>query len=238
MSFPEPPPTVAPETLDSHSRRGSLPGRVALLPAGLAVLGLVAAGLVGAVLVRDGGGTEQALAAATSSPSASSSADSDSDGDSDGDSDSDERHRGHGLSRGLLGMAGALHGELVVPDGDGGYRTVVVQRGTATEVGDATLTVRSEDGFTATYDVPAGTVLGAGRDGIASIETGAEVVVTAQKKGAALTATHLVDLAAMRDGMRDGMRGLHGRGHHGPWGRDGGATPAPSTTTEGSALGV
>lgn len=48
---------------------------------------------------------------------------------------------------------GALHGQFVVPDGKGGYLTDLVQTGQITELSDTSITVRSEDGFIATYVV-------------------------------------------------------------------------------------
>jgi hypothetical protein len=47
--------------------------------------------------------------------------------------------------------AGALHGEFVVPDRDGGYTTEVTQTGVVTAVSNGSLTARSQDGFTQTY---------------------------------------------------------------------------------------
>ncbi|CAN5679299.1 hypothetical protein BH10ACT9_BH10ACT9_28840 [soil metagenome] len=45
----------------------------------------------------------------------------------------------------------SLHGEFVIADGRGGYATELTQTGTVTEVSDASITARSEDGFTQTY---------------------------------------------------------------------------------------
>ena len=79
---------------------------------------------------------------------------------------------------GVMAGRGAIHGEFVVPDGDGdGYRTAVVQRGTVTAVNESSLTVESEDGFTETYAVDDNTLVNAGDDGIADIESGDEVHV-------------------------------------------------------------
>ena len=237
MTFPEPPPaprpdgddtTVlfgAPEALDSHDAPPAT-ARRGIVTAALAVLGLAAAGVTGVALARDGGGEQAALAASTSSPSASPSAGTDG---------RIERHGFRG-GPGLLGMAGAIHGELVVPDGDGGYQTVVVQRGTASKVGSDTITVKSDDGFTQTYDVPADTGVGALREGLGSIKTGANVVVMAEKKGSSLTATHVVDLDSFGAGGGFGFR-HHGDGD-GPGMPPGPPAPSPSGSAEGSAYGV
>jgi hypothetical protein len=48
----------------------------------------------------------------------------------------------------------SLHGEFVVPDGNGGYTTELTQNGTITAISPTSITVRSEDGFSQTYVVP------------------------------------------------------------------------------------
>ncbi len=237
MSFPEPPPVERPDpddttplagpadALDSHrpSAAGHPGGRRGVVAAGMAVLALVAAGGTGAVLARGGADDPTALAASTSSSSASPST---------GDNGKRFDHRGLRGGPGMLGLAGAVHGELVVPDGSGGYRTLVVQRGTATEVGADAITVKSEDGFTKTYMVPADAGVGALREGLSSIETGANVVVMADKDGSTLTATHVMNLDTVGRGMGGFGRGL---GDHGPGGRK---APAPSTDAQGSLFGI
>ncbi len=50
-----------------------------------------------------------------------------------------------------------LHGEFVVPDANGGYTTMLTQTGTVTAVSAASITVRSDDGYTQTYVVPPST---------------------------------------------------------------------------------
>lgn len=47
-----------------------------------------------------------------------------------------------------------LHGEFVVPDGNGGFQTDIVQVGTVTAVSATSITARSDDGFTSTYVIP------------------------------------------------------------------------------------
>jgi hypothetical protein len=235
VSFPEPPAASRPdaddttvlfgppEALDSHTA-ADRSGRRGAVTAALAVLGLAAAGVTGVALARDGGGEQAALAASTSSPSASPTAGTDG---------RIERHGFRG-GPGLLGMAGAIHGELVVPDGDGGYQTVVVQRGTASQVGSDTITVKSDDGYTQTYDVPADTGVGALREGLGSIKSGANVVVMAEKDGGSLTATHVMDLDSLGAG---GGFGFH-HGGDGPGLPPGAPAPSPSGSAEGSAYGV
>jgi hypothetical protein len=56
------------------------------------------------------------------------------------------------------GPAGAgatsLHGEFVVPDGVGGYSTVLTQTGMVTAVSPSSITVRSDDNYTQSYALP------------------------------------------------------------------------------------
>ena len=110
---------------------------------------------------------------------------------------------GFGFGGPLMGPA--LHGEYVVPDGDGGYRTVVSQRGEVTAVSDGSLSVRSDDGFTATYQLTDDTAVLSGTDGTDDLEKGAEVAVAAEKNGSTLTAVHVVDLSGLKDRIREHM---------------------------------
>lgn len=101
------------------------------------------------------------------------------------------RHRGMGGPGdwGMMGPRGALHGELVVPQRDGtGTQTVVVQSGTVTAVSATSLSVKSSDGFTATYVITSSTRVAAGSGGITSLQKGDQVHVAATKGGSTSTA--------------------------------------------------
>ena len=118
-----------------------------------------------------------------------------------------------GRPRGLQGIGklmgrGALHGEFVVPDGNGGFRTMVVQRGEVTAVSKTEITVVSEDKFSTTYAVTEDTLVNAARDGITTIKKGAKVNVVATKVGDKATALHIGD-QSLRKAMRERM-GLDG----------------------------
>jgi len=108
---------------------------------------------------------------------------------------------GHPGGRGFGGgpLAGALHGEYVEADPDGGYRTVVAQRGEVTSLSDTSLTVTSEDGFDATYEVTADTSVLGGTGGIGDVAKGDDVGVRAVRDGAETTATHILDLSRLGD---------------------------------------
>jgi hypothetical protein len=83
-------------------------------------------------------------------------------------------------------FAGGLHGQMVVPDGNG-YATVAMQRGTVSSASASSLTVRSSDGYTATYRLTDATqVLGGGAgdlsagDAVSVMARGAKPPFTAQ----------------------------------------------------------
>ena len=133
---------------------------------------------------------------------------------------------------GMFGLMGAVHGEVVVPKDGGGYQTLLMQRGRATKVSASSITVKSADGFTATYDVTGDTVVGAGSGGITSIDDNADVVVTARKTASGGTALRVLDLSNLPD--IGNFR--HDFDHDGDGGRSG--TPSPGTTTKSSSVGI
>jgi hypothetical protein len=221
------------ETIDTVDSADSAPGRStrwrAAVTAGLAVLGLLAAGVVGAVLANSGSEPASAPAAASSTT------------DDDTARDPSERMerfrewaeehgpgmlrgRGHafspGMGHGFGLLGGALHGEYVAPDPDGeGYRTVVVQRGEVTDVSDTSLTVVSEDDFTTTYRVTDDTLVMGSTGGVGGIEDGDRVTVTGVRTGDSVRAVHVTDLSAFSR----------------LWEERRGPTPSPSGTAEGTA---
>ncbi|MBC7639747.1 MAG: hypothetical protein H7231_08205, partial [Rhodoferax sp.] len=132
------------------------------------------------------------------------------------------------------GMRGALHGELTVPEADGtGTQVVLVQSGTVTAVSKTSLSVKSTDGFTATYAItPSTRVRVKGGTGSTLVTSGATVWVVSSSSHSAL-------MVADRAG---GPRGRHGDGPRGrPGDADGDDAPpsAPSGgATSGSASGT
>jgi hypothetical protein len=99
-----------------------------------------------------------------------------------------------------LGPAGVLHGQLTVPKAGGGYQTLDVQDGTVTAVSTGSLTVKSTDGFTATYTVTSKTVVDAQAAGIGSVRKGDTVFVTATATGSTPTAASVIDVTAVKAG--------------------------------------
>jgi hypothetical protein len=117
-----------------------------------------------------------------------------------------------------VGPRGALHGELVVPQRDGtGTQTIVVQSGNVTAVSATSLTVKSSDGFTATYVITSSTRVAPRSGAVTSLKKGDPVHVAATKSGSTLTAL------------------MVGTRPEGPPGR--GKAPAP-TSTSSSANGT
>ncbi len=99
---------------------------------------------------------------------------------------------------GVLG--GAVHGQLTVPKSGGGYQTVDVQDGTVTAVSTGSVTVKSADGYTATYTVTSKTVVDAEAAGIGSVKKGDTIFVTATVSGSTATAANILDLTAVKAG--------------------------------------
>lgn len=224
-----PAPTVA-----GGGRRG-----VRALVIAAAVLALVAAGAFGALLAG-GTGDDQPTALVGA---ASSTDGDDSDEDSADDGAQGDRARGHGRGPfghgmggpGLLGgpVGRGLHGSFVVTGPDGGYQTVLTQRGTATAVSDTSITVESEDGFEATYRLTDDSVVMSGPSGTDAIAEGADVAVTAVKTGSTARVVHVADLSQLADRFEHHFGPGHGRA--GDDGDD--ETPQPSgTATSGASV--
>lgn len=96
-----------------------------------------------------------------------------------------------------FGPFGTIHGQFVMPKSGGGYQTIDTQRGTVTAVSSSSITVKSSDGFTKTYQVTSSTNVAALRSGIGSVKTGQTVMVLATVSGSSATATHIVDFSAL-----------------------------------------
>ena len=60
---------------------------------------------------------------------------------------------GMNMSSGMGPSGTALHGEFVIADEDGGYRTELTQTGTVAAVSDTSVTATSSDDFTQTYTI-------------------------------------------------------------------------------------
>lgn len=90
--------------------------------------------------------------------------------------------------------ARALHGEVTL-GGKKKTRVVDFQRGTVSEVSSSSITVKSVDGFSATYVVDAKTVVRHAKEkaAIADVKNGDKVRVVASKDGSTLSAKRIAD---------------------------------------------
>jgi hypothetical protein len=139
----------------------------------LGVAGVVAAGVLGTA----------GVAAATSSdstpaPSASAAPSS--------TAPSADHPRAKHAKRAFL--ARGMHGEWVVKDKDGKPVTLATVRGTVTAVGSASVTVKAEDGFTATFATNSDTKVRGGADSLAEVKAGAKAAVVGVRSGSTTTA--------------------------------------------------
>jgi len=178
------------------------PGRP-LAVAGVAVVALAGGAGVGYAATNSlTAKASDTAAVASASPSASPSP-------SSGNPGSGDRHGwqkirgafpgGPGLGFGVLGGA-VLHGQFTVPKSGGGYQTLDVQNGTVTAVSTGAVTVKSADGYTASYTVTSNTVVGAQSAGIGSVKKGDKIFVTATVSGSTATAATIVDVTAIKNG--------------------------------------
>ncbi len=110
----------------------------------------------------------------------------------------------------LGGRVGAVHGTVVVPKPGGGYQTVAFQNGKVTAVSNTSITLRSADGYSHTYQVTSSTMVNAQRDGIGSIKAGNQVMVDATVSGGTATAVRVVDLSLLQQGLHRFLGGAPG----------------------------
>lgn len=80
----------------------------------------------------------------------------------------------------------SLHGEFVVADGTGGYRTELTQTGTVTAFSPTSITVRSQDGFSQTYVIP-----NTGGNAAAPFAVDDQVAIHAIRDGQTATVTNI-----------------------------------------------
>jgi hypothetical protein len=109
----------------------------------------------------------------------------------------------------LGGLFGAVHGTVVVPKSGGGYQTVAFQNGKVTAVSSTSITLHSADGYSHSYQVTSSTLVNAQRDGIGSIKSGSQVIVTATVSGSTATATRIIDVSLIQQGLHRFFGGAH-----------------------------
>jgi hypothetical protein len=99
---------------------------------------------------------------------------------------------------GLGGLGGAIHGQITVRTAGGGYQTVDIQRGKVTAVSSSSITLKSADGYTATYAVASSTEVNAQASGIATVKLGNSVFLVATVKSGKATAASIIDITSIR----------------------------------------
>ncbi|MEV4703831.1 hypothetical protein [Actinoplanes sp. NPDC049316] len=216
------PPVTAQPAEPGAPRRGA---RGKLVLAGAVAAAVVAtAGVTAAVVGSggEGGGTTSAAAGGSSGDQGSRDPQDGGRG-LPGGGDRGQFGRGGG---GGPGMAAALHGTYVVPDGNGGYVTQETQTGTVSAVSSTSITVKSADGYSRTYVVGGSTTVDNGADQISDVQSGHTVRVVATRSGDTATATAVIDSDLAGAQQRDGG----GLSQGGP---DDGA--APDQGTQGGA---
>jgi hypothetical protein len=92
-----------------------------------------------------------------------------------------------------FGLGGALHGQFVVADGNGGYVTAEIQTGQVSVASATSITVVSSDGYTRSYTVGSSTMAGGGNGSASQVATGHTVMVQATVSGQTATATQIID---------------------------------------------
>lgn len=113
----------------------------------------------------------------------------------------DERPTGRGVGAAAAGAGEAasvtdvLHGRFVLPDPDGGFRVVLLQRGRVVRIDPGEVTVRSADGVERVFTITETTTV-TGAHGRKSFARGDEVSVTAERRNQRLEATHVTDLTS------------------------------------------
>lgn len=197
-AVPEPPaPVVAPR-----------PRSWKKLAGGVAVVAVVAVGGIAAVTVANASSearpetTADSVLAAGSSGQGSSGQGQAGSGPGVAPDGSGAQTPGGPGRDGLRALAGALHGEFVVPTADGGTQIMRMQRGDVKAISGDSLTVTSTDGFTADY------IVGDGLD-VSSVEVGTTVLVLATVDSDSVTATVLRSGSGLPGGpgRRDGAPG-------------------------------
>jgi len=131
---------------------------------------------------------------------------------------------GHGFGHKGFGFGGALHGQFTAPAPNGGFQTILVQRGTVESVSGSSITVKSEDGYTHTYSVDNNTLVAAGNNGIADVANGDTVRVLAVGNAA----KEIVDATKVQS-LRQEYRGYNHKNDETP--EPSGSPTASNTST-------
>src|SRR6516225_7303360 len=86
---------------------------------------------------------------------------------------------------------------------------VAFQNGKVTAVSSTSITLHSADGYSHTYQVTSSTLVNAQRDGIGSVKSGSQVIVTASVSGSTATATRIIDVSLLQQDFHRFFGGAH-----------------------------
>jgi hypothetical protein len=151
--------------------------KIALTVAGVVTAGVLGTAGVAAATAGDGRPATALAAPGTATPGTGSTA----------APDAAAKDRAKKAKHAL--RARGMHGEWVVKGKDGTPVTLVSVRGSVTAVGPTRVTVKAEDGYTATFTATKDTkVRGADVDAISDVKVGAQGAVVGVKDGNTLTA--------------------------------------------------
>jgi hypothetical protein len=112
-----------------------------------------------------------------------------------------------GMGGGTAALRGAIHGDFVVSDGNGGYLTERMQTGDVTAVSATSISLSSKDGYQQGYTIDSSTES-------SGAKTGDTVTVVAKVSGSTATAT---SITAGGQSQRGGVPGgpANGQGRRG-----------------------
>ena len=136
--------------------------------------------------------------------------------------------RGPGRIGGLMGQP--LHGEGVYKKADGTIVTLRAQQGTVSGVQGATLSVKSDDGYTADWTVGSSATVRRDRATVTvdKIKAGDHVMVVGEVKGGTVTVTRVMAFSPEQwKTMQERRAEMQKRFQE----RKNGSTPAPATTS-------
>lgn len=185
----------------------------------IAVVGAVVAAAVASAGITAGimaSGDDSASTAAATAPGAQ-----DSTGQGQQQQQQQQQQQGgtsSGSGSALTGST-ALHGEYVVSDGNGSYLTVIAQVGTVSAVSADSITVKSDDGFSKTYEIADATTVNGGQSEVSAVENDHTVQVVATTENDKATATAIVDADLAASTQQQG--GFPGGGQQGGPGQSG-----------------
>ncbi len=156
----------------------------------VSAVGLAGLGVAAGVALADSGSASTPTAGPSAAPSSSASAPVKAHGKG-----------GHRMRDGMPGAKNLLHGEFVTGSTTGtagGYRTIDAQRGTVAAVSATSITLRSADGFTATYAVTSAAQVRIDGEAatVSAVKVGGPAMVVAEKAGGKLTVKTIVVGAA------------------------------------------